>query len=191
MNVARGKRLSFHCADLHGPALIARAALVCVCLGGCTPPAPTPPASQPPVPSAHDHDHDHGAKSAGADQHAHDEEHKHPETLAAAVAELSKLCASVKEALVAGDREKADGPVHEAGHLLEDMGELVKAAKLPAEAEALATKAVEEVFAGFDKLDAAIHAAGTEAIDHAPHLSSIEAALQSLLSLAGQGGKGK
>ncbi|MEI7861351.1 MAG: hypothetical protein WCJ21_01920 [Planctomycetota bacterium] len=175
--------LSFHSAARPGPALMACLALACLWLTGCTPPAPTPTASQPPVPAAVAHDHDHDAKPAAADHHDHDEDHKHPETLAAAVAELATLCGSAKEALVAGDREKADGPVHAAGHLLEDMAGLITAAKLPAAAEGVATKAVEEIFSGFDKLDAAIHAAGTEAVEHAPHIEQIEAGLKSLLSL--------
>jgi hypothetical protein len=184
MNVARGEQaLSYPFPALPCPALMACGALACLWLAGCTQPAPTPPASQPPVPAAHAHDHEHDAKPAAADHHDHDEDHKHPETLAAAVAELATLCGSAKEALVAGDREKADGPVHAAGHLLEDMAGLITSAKLPAEAEALATKAVEEIFSGFDKLDSAIHAAGTEAVEHAPHMEQIEAGLKSLFSL--------
>jgi hypothetical protein len=184
MNVAHGEQaLFFHSPALPCPALMACGALACLWLAGCTQPAPTPPASQPPVPAAHAHDHEHDAKPAAADHHDHDEDHKHPETLAAAVAELATLCGSAKEALVAGDREKADGPVHAAGHLLEDMAGLITSAKLPAEAEALATKAVEEIFSGFDKLDSAIHAAGTEAVEHAPHMEQIEAGLKSLFSL--------
>ena len=184
MNVAHGEQaLFFHSPARPGPALMACVAVACLWLGGCTQPAPTPTASQPPVPAAVAHDHDHDAKPAAADHHDHAEDHKHPETLAAAVAELATLCGSAKEALVAGDKEKADGPVHAAGHLLEDMAGLITSAKLPAEAEALATKAVEEIFSGFDKLDSAIHAAGTEAVEHAPHMELIEAGLKSLLSL--------
>ena len=184
MNVARGEQsLSVPSPALSGPVLLACVGLACLWQAGCTQPAPTPPASQPPVPAAHAHDHEHDAKPAAADHHDHDADHKHPETLAAAVAELATLCGSAKEALVAGDKEKADGPVHAAGHLLEDMAGLITSAKLPAEAEALATKAVEEIFSGFDKLDSAIHAAGTEAVEHAPHMEQIEAGLKSLLSL--------
>jgi len=187
MNVAHGGRmLASLPAAPACPALMACLPLACLWLAGCTQPAPTPPASQPPVPAAVAHDHEHEAQPAAADHHDHDADHKHPETLAAAVAELATLCGTAKEALVAGDREKADVPVHAAGHLLEDMAGLITSAKLPAAAEALATQAVEEIFTGFDKLDSAIHAAGTEAVEHAPHMEQIEAGLKSLLSLTSE-----
>ncbi|MFZ4734073.1 MAG: hypothetical protein ACOYK7_16165 [Pirellulales bacterium] len=152
-------------------------ATVVVVATGCSEPAAPPvvgprPAPAPTAAVAHDHDHDH-AKPAGA---AH-EGHEHPETLAAAVTELKGLVEKVREALAAGDREKADGPVHAVGHLLEDMEGLVAKAKLPAERETAVKQAVEEIFQAFDALDTAIHGDAKEAIDFAPHEEKIGKAL--------------
>jgi hypothetical protein len=153
--------------------------LSCVAVGGlmigCAP--ATPPAAPPPPPrpaaAAHDHEHDH-------DHGDHDE----PETVAEGLAQLEKLCADVKAHLAAGDHEKADGPVHMVGHLLEELGELVAKEKPAADAEA--KQALEAIFESFDKLDTVIHGADEEArkkLDYAEHAPAIEAALAKLKDL--------
>ncbi|NDC63477.1 MAG: hypothetical protein EBZ59_05705 [Planctomycetia bacterium] len=154
------------------------AVAACLVVVGCS------PASQPPVVAverdhAHDHDHDHDH------DHEHDgDEHGHPETLAAAVAELETLCNRTRDALAAGDLEKADGPVHMVGHLLEDMTTLAAAARPgDAEAGAAASKAIEDIFECFDAIDTAIHAADGRAaagVDYAAHAPRIEAAIAKL-----------
>ena len=104
------------------------ASVVIACLAfvtGCAPSTPTAPAAAQPA-AGHDdhhHDHDHG-------------DHDEPETVAEGLAQLEKLCADVKAHLATGDHEKADGPVHMVGHLLEDLGELVAKEKPAVEAEA-------------------------------------------------------
>ncbi len=142
---------------------------------GCAPSAPTAPAAaKTPATNAHtdhDHAHDHG-------------DHEEPKTVAAGLAQLEKLCADVKAHLAAGDHEKADGPVHMVGHLLEDLGELVAKEKPAVEAEA--KQALEAVFESFDKLDTVIHGADEEArkkLDYAEHAPAIEAALAKLKEL--------
>lgn len=142
-------------------------------LVGCAPTTTPAPAPSMPAKAAHDHGHDHD----GGD---HDE----PETLAEGIAQLEKLCGDVKAHLVAGDHEKADGPVHMVGHLLEELGELVAKEKPAAEAEA--KKALEAIFESFDKLDTVIHGADEEArkkLDYAEHAPAIEAALAKLREL--------
>ena len=130
---------------------------------GCSPATP-PVAPAKPVAAAHaDHDHDHGkedshdhGKKNGKDHDDHgDHDHAHPKTLAAGVAELEAMWGHVKEALKAGDREKADEKVHAVGHLLEDFEGLL--AKEKAEAQEAGKKATQEVFDCFDKLDEAFH----------------------------------
>ena len=104
--------------------------------------------------------------------------------MAAGIAQLEKLCADVKAHLAAGDHEKADGPVHMVGHLLEELGELVAKEKPAAEAEA--KQALEAIFESFDKLDTVIHGADEEArkkLDYAEHAPAIEAALAKLKDL--------
>ena len=140
---------------------------------GCAPAAPPATPSPRPAAAAHDHDHDH--------DHA---DHDEPETVAAGLAQLKKLCAEVKAHLAAGDHEKADGPVHMVGHLLEELGELVAKEKPAAEAEA--KQALETIFESFDKLDTVIHGADEEArkkLDYAEHAPAIEAALAKLEEL--------
>ena len=146
---------------------------------GCAPSAPTAPASTR-VAADHDHDHDHDK-----DDHDHDHgDHDEPETVAAGIAQLEKLCADAKAHLAAGDHDKADGPVHMVGHLLEDLGELITKEKPAVEAEA--RKALDAVFECFDKIDSAIHAADEEArkkLDYAEHAPAIDAAIAKLKEL--------
>jgi len=149
---------------------------------GCAPSAPTAPASAR-MAADHDHDDDH--------DHDHDNDHGHnhgddeePETVAAGIARLEKLCADAKAHLAAGDHDKADGPVHMVGHLLEDLGELITKEKPAVEAEA--RNALDAVFECFDKIDSAIHAADEEArkkLDYAEHAPAIEAAIAKLKEL--------
>jgi hypothetical protein len=146
---------------------------------GCAPSAPTAPASaKTAVGHSHDRDGEH-------DDHDHDHgDHEEPETVAAGLAQLEKICADAKAHLAAGDYDKADGPVHMVGHLLEDLGGLVAKEKPAAEAEA--RKALDAMFECFDKIDSAIHAADEEArkkLDYAEHAPAIEAAIAKLKEL--------
>ncbi len=107
----------------------------------------------------HDHsahgDHDHAEKDHAA-------EHDHPETLAAAVAELEALTKDVAEKLAGDAHEAADHAVHAAGHLLDDARDLLAKETLTADAKEAATKALDEIFECFDKLDVALHSKAKE-----------------------------
>jgi len=142
-------------------------AAACLTLTGCDPAAAPPARPQPAATAAHDHaGHDHAGHDHDAKAHADSAEaggHKHPETLAAGLAELESTWTEVKTALAAGEHEKADDRVHMVGHLLEDLEGLLAKEKPAAEAEAAGKKALEEIFACFDTLDAAVHE-GAEAI---------------------------
>lgn len=137
--------------------------------------------------AGHDHaGHDHaeheghadGAAEGGMGEEAHD--HHHPETLADLVAELEKIAAAVRGGMEENVREKADAPVHEFGHLLEDLPALAKEAKLPEEVEAAVVKAGEDLFDAFDKLDGAIHGSGDIQPAWAEQSARIEAGLKTL-----------
>lgn len=173
------------------PSFAVTLVLLGLVVAGCAPAGKQPPAAAKPA-AKDDHDHDHAdtkkqdgkaAAKQDADDHA---DHKHPETLAEGVAELEKLIGTVKEHLKADAKEKADDAVHLIGHLLEDFETLVPAAKLSSEAEAAAKKAVEDLYACFDKLDTALHAeAGKEdspADVHAQVAEKIDAAIKQLKS---------
>ena len=137
----------------------------------------------------HDHAHDEGKKN-GHDDHAHDHdhgEHAAHETLAGALAELEKICATVKEELGKKNLDEADGHVHMVGHLLDDMHRLVDSGKLADDAKAAAKKAIDEVFDCFDKLDTALHSSDEkvkEAIDYLEHEPRIQAAVAELKKAA-------
>lgn len=154
---------------------------------GCAPSAPPAPAPTTTT-AGHDHghdDHEHAHDDHDHHEHEHDHgEHDEPETVAAGIAQLEKLCADVKAHLAVGDHDKADGPVHMVGHLLEDLGELFAKEKPAVEAEA--RKALDAVFECFDKIDTTIHAADEEArkkLDYAEHNPAIEAAIAKLKDL--------
>lgn len=120
-----------------------------VATGCAEPAAPVAAGTRPPVaatPPGHDHE-----------GHAHHGDHVHPRTLAEGIAALEAIWAQVRQALEAGNRDKADEQVHAAGHLLEDLEQFV--AKEKAEAQEAGKAATQEVFDCFDTLDAALHGA--------------------------------
>jgi hypothetical protein len=123
--------------------LLAAGVMVGLTLAGCSPaPAPKPVATN--------HDHDHGAEP----EHAH----AHPETYAEAVKQIEDLNTVIKEGFAANDLKKADGPVHEVGHILEeDVAKLLEKTQLADDAKAEVKKAAEELFDAFMKLDEKIH----------------------------------
>ena len=93
---------------------------------------------------------------------------------------LEDVCGNVKALLDAGDQEKADDQVHLVGHILEDIQALAISAKLPTDGLAAVTKAADEIFDCFDKLDTALHAPEGKAVEYAPYAERIEAAIQIL-----------
>jgi len=173
--------------------LTAMAAAIILLAVGCAPAKP-PQAKPAATAGAHDHDgHDHAhdeGKKNGHDDHAHDHddgEHAAHDTLAGALAELEKICATVKEELGKKHLDEADGHVHMVGHLLDDMHRLVDSGKLADDAKAAAKKALDEVFDCFDKLDTALHSSDEkvkEAIDYLEHEPRIQAAVAELKKAA-------
>lgn len=101
-----------------------------------------------------------GGPAAKHDDHGHDhagEKHAHPETFAAAVKELAELRDGVRDAFAKKETQKADGLVHEVGHLLEEVGELAEKEKFAA-ADVLAIKTlVSELNGHFEEVDKVLH----------------------------------
>jgi hypothetical protein len=158
------------------PAFVAL--LACLTLVGCSSSAPPPakPAADKAAAAGPGHDHDHG--------HDHGHDHDHPESFAAGVAQLQATVAAVKDHLAVGATDAADEAVHGLGHLIEDVQGLLSKEKLSEEAKATASKALEELFECFDKLDTAIHApegkSQPPAEVHASLAERIDAAIKSL-----------
>jgi hypothetical protein len=112
---------------------------------GCTYPEAPPPA-KPAAAQPHGHaEHDHA-------------DHDHPETLAEGIAQLAQAAADVEKHLAAGATDAADEVVHGIGHIIEDVQGLLPKENLTAEGRQAASKALDEFWECFDKLDTALHA---------------------------------
>ncbi len=114
-----------------------------------------PPAAGPQAgpaagkPHAGDHAHDHG-------------DHVHAATLAEGLEQLQKALATITTSLATGAKDAADEAVHEVGHILEDLEQLVEKQEWTAELKETGRKALAELTECFDKLDQALHAAEGE-----------------------------
>lgn len=177
--------------------LLSLVALAGWMVAGCgTAQKPEPPAAKPAgqaTDADHDHDHDapHGddhdhAEHADADHdHAEHAEHDELETLAEGVAKLGALTREVAEKLASDAHEAADDAVHAAGHLIDDVRGMVERETLTADAKEAATKALDELFECFDKLDVAFHAEAKEGAEtvaevHAAIAERVKAAVEAL-----------
>jgi hypothetical protein len=156
------------------------AALLAWIAAGCAP--ATKPAAPAKPAAAADHDHEHGDEHAGHDHGDHD----HPETLAEGIAELEKVAAEVAAKLAEGADEAADDAIHMAGHVVEDVKQLLaKQEGLAAEAKETGEKALADLFAAFEKVDEAMHSGADDvkakaAEAHDSVRASIEAAVKAL-----------
>lgn len=166
--------------------LLSLVALVGWMTVGCgTAQKPEPPAAKPAGQATDaDHDHDHGAEHGDDHDHAEhaDADHDHAEhgdhdeleTLAEGVAKLGTLTREVAEKLASDAHEAADDAVHAAGHLIDDVRGMVERETITADAKEAATKALDELFECFDKLDVAFHA---EAKEGAETVAEVHAAI--------------
>lgn len=102
-------------------------------------------------------DHSHEGHD-GHDHHEHDGHgSESPKTLAAGVAQLTELRDAIATAMDADDLKKADGPVHQVGHLLEQIGDLAGEAGLNETEEKDVKAAITTLFESFASLDKTIH----------------------------------
>jgi hypothetical protein len=92
------------------------------------------------------------------------EAHHHPESYAEAVTQVEVLRTAIKEAMAAGDLEKADGPVHEIGHVLEHILEFAPK-DVPGADQAAIKKAVAILFECFGQIDDKVHGSGGKSYD--------------------------
>ena len=115
--------------------------------------------------------------SSETDQHD-DNDEKHAETYAAAVEDLNGLATSIKEALTANDEEMAHDPLHEIGHVLEEIPALANKESFTDKDKEAIKKAVDELFESFGKLDEKMH--GKEGAMYDDVADQIEQALATL-----------
>jgi hypothetical protein len=83
--------------------------------------------------------------------------HEHAETYPEAVAELEAMNKAIAAAFAANDADAAHDPLHEIGHVLDELPALAKKQELSDEAVAAIGAAVEKLFDAFGKVDAMFH----------------------------------
>lgn len=148
----------------------AAAAMFACSLAGCTDGESTP---KPPVMGGgHDHGHDHGHGQG------------HPETLAGAYAQVTALRDTVRDAFKEGDADAAHGPLHDVGHLLEDLQVLADKAELSDEAKATIKTNVDILFESFGAVDDKMHDP-EEGSDYSEVSEKIDAAIAAIGTAAG------
>ena len=96
-------------------------------------------------------------KEAKDHDHAQEEGHQHPETYSASVAELNEMFAAIKQAFAEGDPGKADGEIHEAPHLLEELPLLASRLTLDEPQKEAVKAAIDALTGALKKLDATVH----------------------------------
>ena len=103
------------------------------------------------------------ACSLSAAQHVRDhyeilgDEHAHSESFAETLTEIDDLRAEVKKSFAADELDKADGPVHGIGHLLQELPQLA-AKESPSESDRQQVKqAVDMLMESFAAVDERVH----------------------------------
>lgn len=120
-------------------------------LSGCgSAPSPESPSM---VADHHDHDHHH-------DHHHHEE----VENFADGVGKLRGHFETIRDALSEDDIDTAHDPIHQVGHLLESLTQLVDHVGLDDDDQATAKAAIDSMFAAYGELDKAIH--GAQPVDY-------------------------
>ena len=119
---------------------------------------------------------------AGADTSKGGPEHVHAETLADAVKELDSICATIKAAFGKDDAEAAHDPLHEVGHVLEEIPDLIAKSALDEAGKAEAKAARDSLFDAFNAVDEGMHGSGGK--KYAEVSDAIDAALKTLVEKA-------
>jgi len=90
-------------------------------------------------------------------EHAHAHDEHHPETYAEAVGLLVETRNKVRDAFAQNDVETAHGPLHDVGHLLEDLPRLAEKDGHADDALAVVKEESEKLLDLFGKVDATLH----------------------------------
>lgn len=146
--------------------------LVAMSLAGCGGADATPPNS-----AAGQHDHDHSS-------HGEDRGHVHAESYAEALTQVEKLQAEVKAAFSADELSKADGPVHEIGHLLEALPDLARKESLSELDRQQVENSAGALMDRFGELDERIHGGSSAGKAYDEVASSIAEAMATLKSIS-------
>ena len=105
-----------------------------------------------------------------------------PESYREGVAELVALRNTVRDAFAAKDSDKAHGPLHDVGRLLEGLPDLFAKISTVESDRATVRKVVDEMFEHFGKVDAKMHGdAGASYEDVSKQIDAALGKLQQLL----------
>ena len=103
-----------------------------------------------------------------------------PPSLTDVLAEVKQMTGDISDGFANDDMEKAHGPLHQIGHKLEALPNLIDGSSLADEAKTAAKSAIETLMNEFGRVDAKLHGDESGA-DFADVQESIESALASLL----------
>jgi hypothetical protein len=123
-----------------------------------------------PVMASHEDEHEHG--------------HEHAETLTEALSELTELRDTVRDAFAKEDGDAAHGPLHDVGHLLEEVSELADEADLSDEATATIESNIETLLDAFGAVDKSMHSED-EGSSYSEVSEKIDAAIAAITAAAG------
>ena len=119
----------------------------------------------------------------------HDDSHaskdSHPKTYEEAVESLVHIDQTIKTAFAANDEDTAHGPLHEIGHILEDITQLAEKADLTDEQRQSVKAEVEKLFEEYGSVDATMHGKEGRTYDEAS--SQIAASLEVLKGVSSAG----
>lgn len=146
-------------------------AVACVSVAGCGGAQTT--ASNP---TSQQHDHEHAS-------HGDEHEHAHPESFTETLTKVDELRAKIKTAFAAGKLEEADGPVHEIGHLLEEIPELAAKQSLPDADQQQVKQAVDALMESFAALDERLHGGDSAGKSYDEVAAQIDSALAELKTI--------
>ena len=146
-------------------------AISTLCLIGCGSSEVTRPSS-----TVEEHGDDHDFSD---DRH----EHTTAKSLGDMVAKVEKLSRTIQEAFQAGDSEKGHGPLHEIGHLLEEIPPAAANELLTLPQQQRLREAVDSLMNSFGALDEQLHGGSNDGKSFNDVATDIQEALAKLKSV--------
>jgi len=107
-----------------------------------------------------------------------------PESFADALKKFDKLRGEIKASFAAGDLTKADGPVHEVGHLLEELPESAAKESQSEAEQRQVRRAVDALMDSFAAIDERVHGGDTAGKSYEEVAARIDAAFAALNLIA-------
>ena len=141
-------------------------------VAGCGTSPTAPPSATKTADHDHDHEHEHGNEA-----HEH-----HLETYALALAELTSLRDTTRDAFAKNDLDAAHEPLHEVGHVLDEIPKLAEKEGISGEALGNLKAAVKTLFDAFGDVDKTMH--GQDGSKYSDVSAKIDDAVKVLTDLA-------